>query len=453
MLLNPIIKTLLKSVATAGGVGSVAIAIPFANKACQELNPYMNDAAKPVDDTPGSLDQAYLSAAVNDAAVIVGAGFTHNEPISTVNTQKQYKDTSFLGLDVAYSGSNPYNVATVNFRTDQSGFLVALAAAEYLNQNRDFFVPHTDPTTNQQYFAYACWGGVPGQSVDSYLSGFQQGMQHFNKHKSPDQLPVYFARDTQGKLYSGGFSADNADEIIQRLLFTGTGGGGKVEETNSVVTPHVIFPVAGPQTDTLVTRIFADKLKIAVVGVDTPMENDPSVQRDFSMKTSTYPTLNGKEFKSIVPFSATKNLAVATECILNNILNNIYGLNESNNYGGLNYYSVGDYFNGGAGVSDNALPYLEKWLPIIDDALNNLTTDIIGGTSYTQLRDQGWLDETESVQEQAKKQTKKISDKLKEDKLKVKLILSTSTAVLMDNSFCEEAFKGVLNFQGRKFKD
>ncbi len=492
-----------------GSLGAVAIGagIGLGYHYSNSSNPYSEYFRRPTNYGDSALELSYQAAVRNGADVLIGAGFTQNAIISHINTSPIFNQTGFLGIDVSFSGQDGWNVSTINFRTEQSGFLAALAGAEYLNQNQDFFLKDANDV-----LSYCAWGGMGGQSVDSYLSGFQQGMLYFNNqilpklngkmtHQNHPYQPIYLA--FQKNLYAGGFGVGDGDSIIgdiiasQCTLMNDDGTIVKDEEGNpKKVQPKLVFPVAGPQTATLVQRIVSDHLKIGVVGVDTGMENDPMTTANFNLKTNTYPTLNGQECKSIIPFSAIKDMEATTATVLTNILNGVNAQvapdQGGNGMGGLGWYSVGNIANNGTGISDaghqtlinlmqtaglltgtnNSYQSVKTYFSTTYDLNQKLTCNVIDGANshktYVQLRDPGWLiskTETETEQEyqqreanfieQCHKFGQAMSQKLKALETKpnksdfqnsIKLILSTPNSVLFDHSFSESAYLGLCRF-------
>lgn len=507
MLKNIKTKKIIKILAGSFVAAAIGVGIGLGHHYTFQSNPYTQYFKRPTNYGDVSLEQSYQAAVLNGASVLIGAGFSHNNIISKINSEPAFKDVSFLGIDVAFSGKNAWNVSTVNFKTEQSGFFAAIAAAEYLNQNQNYFLK-----PNQDFFSYSAWGGISGQSVDSYLSGFQQGIIYYNKTLLPllnksnvktrenkSYKKIYLAMPT--KFYSGGFGVGDANSIIDEII-TGNctllepDGSPYIGTSKSKVTPDIVFPVAGPQTATLVTKIYTNNSRIAVVGVDTAMENDPMTTKDFNTN-GQFPILNGKECKSIIPFSAIKDIENSTNGILNNILNGITQENDkdSGGFGGLGWYSVGDIKNNGAGISQNGEESITK-IMIQSGLLNNdnstyqnvkdyfttqynindltiLKPEVINNNkgnkgNYVPLRDPGWLiqeqdgetqesfeirkqefiNNTNKFAQQISKKLKTLQNEPNKNSFKnsIKIILSTPTSVLFDHSFSETAYLGLYKF-------
>ncbi len=499
------VKTINLIKIISGSIGAVAIAagIGLGYHYSNASNPYNNFYKRPTNFGDSSLQLSYQAAVRNGADVLVGTGFTHNSIMSTINKNSEFQHTGFLGVDVNFTGVNGWNVATVNFRTEQSGFLAAIVSAEYLNQNQDFFLDNKDDV-----LSYSAWGGMPGQSVDSYLSGFQQGIIYFNEKILPllkqnnvktdeghNYQEIYLA--FPNKFYAGGFGIGDANDIID-VIATGNcllmNPNGTKLPSERHVRPKIVFPVAGPQTATMVNKVYVDHLRMAVVGVDTPMETDPMTTKNFDFKNNKYPKINGQACRSIIPFSAVKDMKNATAGILNNIVNGTVR-ESSNGYGGLGWYSVGDIKNQGAGISedgyqslvnvmvkahlldkehatyDGAKEYFSNTYDISD--AKNLTCDVIEGKNgeshqYIPLRSSGLLIEKKPNETDMEFETRKVQfekncdvfsqflgnkmtalknkDNKSEFQNSVKIVLSTPTSILFDHSFSESGYLSLCKF-------
>lgn len=450
-------------------------------------NPYTNFYKRPTNYGDDALSQVYLSALHSGADILIGAGFAHQNVISTLSGNKQYQHEAFIGVDIFYSGQHGQNVCVANFKTEQSGFFAAIAAAEYLNQNQSFFINETS-----KHLSYSMWGGLPVDSVNSYLVGFQQGMIYYNTkilpilksnkiltNENKEYQQIYMT--CAPKFYADGFDPNNGDAIIENLLYKNTKTY-DVENNKLISTgelPSIIFPVAGPQTGTLVTKIYNENLKIAVVGVDTAMEDDLTMNREYRL--NKLPILNGKPNKNIIAFSAIKDIQESVNKILQNIYNGVTEPANKDDFGGLGYSSIGTIKNNGAGISqsgyeslinicmksnlinnsyDDVKKYFSTTFDISDT--NNLKPTIIYWENgvYTKkdiilYGESSWLNAPNQNIDEFKKEANKfaqyMSNKLKSyDKKQtldtVKIILATPNTVLFDNSFAENVYLGLHDY-------
>ncbi|MCQ2957114.1 MAG: BMP family ABC transporter substrate-binding protein [Mycoplasmoidaceae bacterium] len=162
----------------------------------QNMEPRKNNTAmslKPSQDNTTEFINTYMSIIDDERNGVVGlAGFNHSTPLNalmfhnkdedgiyeayaTANSQAAIErtgKTGFILLDA--NCANNQNVASVQFRADQPGFLAALAVGEYLYNNLDIY--HNE----FQDLSVAEFGGVSIPTVMIYMGGFQRGIEFFN---------------------------------------------------------------------------------------------------------------------------------------------------------------------------------------------------------------------------------------------------------------------------------
>ncbi|MCQ3908165.1 MAG: BMP family ABC transporter substrate-binding protein [Mycoplasmoidaceae bacterium] len=144
------------------------------------------DSSKPSQDNPMEFINIYTSV-MKDHYIIGLAGFNHATPMnqmmvhnndspyascSSSDTDKIAKRTSFILLDANVSDNQ--NVASVQFRSDQPGFLTAMAVCDYFYHNLQIY------HNKHQNISVGAFGGVQLPTVLTYMGGFQRGIELFN---------------------------------------------------------------------------------------------------------------------------------------------------------------------------------------------------------------------------------------------------------------------------------
>ncbi|MCQ3915122.1 MAG: BMP family ABC transporter substrate-binding protein [Mycoplasmoidaceae bacterium] len=148
-------------------------------------------AFKPSQDNTTDFINTYVSA-MKGYDVLGLAGFNHATPLNAMMIHKDKDDktaeplasnadpeinkiansTAFVLLDSNVNSNQ--NVASVQFRADQPGFLAALAACQYLYNNLEVY------HKNHEDLSVAAFGGVAIPTVTIYIGGFQRGVEFFN---------------------------------------------------------------------------------------------------------------------------------------------------------------------------------------------------------------------------------------------------------------------------------
>ncbi|MCQ2748396.1 MAG: BMP family ABC transporter substrate-binding protein [Mycoplasmoidaceae bacterium] len=142
---------------------------------------------KPTQDNTTEFINTYTSV-IKQSDIVGLAGFNHATPLNSmmqhaeidggVSAFASVKDnvvnelaqkTGFILLDSNIS--NNQNIASVQFKADQPGFLTALATCEYFVNNLDMY------HDNYQDLAVAEFGGVAIPTVVIYMGGFQRGIE------------------------------------------------------------------------------------------------------------------------------------------------------------------------------------------------------------------------------------------------------------------------------------
>lgn len=160
--------------------------------------------------------------------MIIAVGFTMSDAVTQLS--KEYPKTKFVILDQAID--NIPNVAGVTFKSEECGYLVG-ALVGLLKQGNKI------PGLNEKNVVGVV-GGLPIPPVDSYIAGFQQGVQ-----KTNPKVAVNIK-------YAGKFDdAALGSQITQQLISEGA---------------DFVFPVAGGTGNGVINA--AKSANIYAIGVD-----------------------------------------------------------------------------------------------------------------------------------------------------------------------------------------
>lgn len=216
---------------------------------------------------------------------IIAAGFKHGDAIKAYTGESRFILIDYVLTDDKY---NPIvkdnvltpivkdNVLTINFKTSEVGFEAGYAAAK-----KAYAVDPTDPKV-------ATFGSAAFDSVTNFMYGFAEGVKYYNTNTKKVEL-VKDSNDAHYPIIGDTeFKADkdqNVSNLAKALINDGV---------------DVIFPVGGPQQETVATTIQSEKKegKVFVIGVDA----------DFAKAKP--------EFQNEILTSALKNIALATTAAL-----------------------------------------------------------------------------------------------------------------------------------------
>ncbi len=483
------------------GIGLAVIAIPAVAVggyfAVSNSDKYRNYYATPTNDSPRGYIDAYKKAIYNGAEVIAAPGFTHKDPILNAFSDSDnffdktgfmlFDDTTIPFGDAPLNKKATLNTWSVTFRSDLGSIQTGVALGMFLNENKDVFM-------DDGHLTFGLFGGLPFASVTSFMGGIQKGVQWFNDNVVPkdpsyvkveerslrtNNLTTPVKEPTKQQLeansyFSGNFSPSGGDVIIQEFIDRKT---------------DVIIPVAGPQVWSAQKLIIKNRAKAVVLGVDSAVEDDPQAQNlNF--------TNNGKQIGNgkYVQFSSMKNLAVAADTALKIINNGNVApadattnpkkykefVDPSTNIGGFGTIAVGNIENGCAGVSPAGKPYLERALT------KSGKPDPVEDPKYNQEPDMAWespdfqfvkgkYEDNETImaanynnyfkdlgkefqnvvanpkygftpEEKPLNKKEFIKEGVQSDADKVKVILSGSTSILLDGSFSQSCYKGIVEY-------
>lgn len=316
------------------------------NKKCDHCDPetgndpvkqYIAKSFKPSQDSTTEFINTYVTA-IENYDVLGLAGFNHSTPLSTMMTHADAGDgkvnplasnpdaktnnlcnsTGFILLDSNIA--NNQNIASVQFRADQPGFLTGLATCQYFINNLEMY------HNNFQDLSVGAFGGVAIPTVIIYLGGFQRGIEFYNYFVLKDSIitgaEYYFSGnepeyphqaqrlETFKRLIKYSKYADDIEEINQAEItweeklekfnnelaqkmydeysikmiklgkfdthFSGTfAAGDAIGITKQYLNrgASAIIAVAGPQSLDASQEIRNQNSKCIVIGVDSSMED------------------------------------------------------------------------------------------------------------------------------------------------------------------------------------
>ncbi len=478
------------------GIGLAVIAIPAVAVggyfAVSNSDKYRSYYATPTNDSPRGYIDAYKKAVYNGAEVIAAPGFTHKDPILNAfsGSDNFFDKTGFMLFDettIPFGGplnkKATLNTWSVTFRSDLGSIQTGIALGMFLNENKDVFADDGKLT-------FGLFGGLPFASVTSFMGGIQMGVQWFNENVATsgsgylpvNEVSLRSSNPTEKELetnsyFSGSFSPSGGSEIIETYINKKT---------------DVIIPVAGPQVWLAQKLIIKHQAKSVVLGVDSAVEDDPQAQ-ELPFKNNGKVIGNGK----YVQFSSMKNLAVAADTALKIINNGNVApdktdpkydnfVDSTTGIGGFGTIAVGNIENGCAGVSPAGQKYLQEalheshkqdpskdakyntqefmawkspdfnpaWInsefkpvekskeTLVSSNYNNYFVglkqsfeNVVGNPKY------GFTENEKPLNKQGF-----IVKGKESDADKVKVILSGSTSILLDGSFSQSCYKGLVEY-------
>ncbi|AFQ03831.1 lipoprotein [Mycoplasmoides genitalium M6320] len=334
----------------------------------------------------------------NDGSdVIVATGFNQQESLQAITSddirfqsdKESLAKTGFIFVDGAIEKefnkrnavpqfkSTPTNISSVAFRSDDGSFLTGVATAVYLNLNQEYFLDKSGWSTNSSNnneLTVSGFVGITLPSTLSFLNGFRLGIAYFNeviyKHLSDAQdssAQVTTSKQTVLKQ----LQVANGEKKIKKIKWISSKQGSDGETINiqdhqsgsfSDTEPraitiannlidkgvNAIIPIAGPQTNLVVTQIARRQAHTAVIGVDSAQE-----LLDINIDAPNKDKLKMGN-KKIIPFSSIKALDVAVESILSTLEKG----SSQNGYQGFGYNNIGTVKNNSVGVSEAGYEFL-----------------------------------------------------------------------------------------------
>ena len=227
--------------------------------------------SQPRHSTTTLLQKAYLSALVEGSRTLILPGFTHSsatdgDAISFARRmhaeypKARYISPDGFAPDFAVNGNtdsgngekraNKAGFYNLSYASQESGFLAAVYGGIFFNT-----VKHVTKPIKAATFG----GGLIKYGVTSYMDGYLQGINYFNKNKGtlPQPIQPIFFEGTKAskKDFTYSFDAGKGTSISQKFIDDGA---------------QMILPVAGPQTGDVIGVIASNSKKgdVFAIGVD-----------------------------------------------------------------------------------------------------------------------------------------------------------------------------------------
>jgi basic membrane protein A len=183
--------------------------------------------------TVADYDTQLTQAATAKFNVVAAIGNTFKDSVQTVS--KKYPDTKFVLVDEV-AGKDYKNVASVMFRSEQSSYLVGVAAAEKAKAMGDTSVGFI--------------GGMENNVINSFAAGYVAGVKSVDANLTVDvQFAGSFSDVAKGQTMANAMMAKGEHVIFQAAGAVGSG----------------VFTAAKKQDATLAAD---SKDKVWVIGVD-----------------------------------------------------------------------------------------------------------------------------------------------------------------------------------------
>ncbi|MGY6172223.1 BMP family ABC transporter substrate-binding protein [Candidatus Mycoplasma pogonae] len=206
-------------------------------------------SAKPATETYAAYSAVYDTALENGYKFWLLPGFKHEQHIKTYWAAKknELKEAGVVIIGIDFNpdlGEDTNNNFGLNFKTEESSFIVGRAAAEFLAKKYP-------GDSNKDKRVLSSFGGGTFPGVTNFIIGFLEGVKSWNDTSGVDKVKV------------------NGDTVI-----TNSGFDSKTTDMTSAVQSSVsgetklIFPVAGPATAVVLEKIKNTPEKL-VIGVDT----------------------------------------------------------------------------------------------------------------------------------------------------------------------------------------
>ncbi|MDJ1645666.1 BMP family ABC transporter substrate-binding protein [Mycoplasma phocimorsus] len=141
-------------------------------------------------------------------------------------------------------------IITLNYKTEESGWIAGYAAADYLGKKFPGMAPE-----QRAKRGIASFGGHPGKGVTDFITGFFGGIKEFNQEEEN--------ADKKALITSDPITTDvNFDIQDQSKIKV-------VQDITTIKKPAIILPVAGSFTNTVVQTIVTSNSDQSIIGVDT----------------------------------------------------------------------------------------------------------------------------------------------------------------------------------------
>lgn len=199
-----------------------------------------------------SFVRAYVLAIHWGATVIVLNGFLHNGGFSEL---EKYGDRVIVVGNEAGFENKKTNVSILNYKSEQSAFLGAVASAlyfKYLGKEKVYF---------------DSFGGMPFEGVTAYMFGFLAGILFVNEKQD-------IFNDIYKEIFEDDKNTSKKIKINYPETFNFSGnfdaGGGRNNSINIINDKNadLVFPAVGPQVIDLIGVIKENKSQAKILGID-----------------------------------------------------------------------------------------------------------------------------------------------------------------------------------------
>ncbi len=239
-------------------------ATAFSNILCAQKpdgKVYTHGYSQPQYKTENSIQKSYISSIKNGSKILLLPGFLHqntghSEDFAIKNHTK-YPDAKYIVVDAIPSKYDDQKLALkgwykLNFAAEESGFLSAIYAGIYFIKKEDF---------TEAEVKLATYGGLQIDGVTPFMDGWLQGINWFNKNRTPEInrpiKPIFaYGEKASEHDFTQGFAPGLATSLSKDYIKQGA---------------NVIMPIAGPQTGDTIGVIASEKKqgKVYVIAPDT----------------------------------------------------------------------------------------------------------------------------------------------------------------------------------------
>ncbi|WGI36410.1 BMP family ABC transporter substrate-binding protein [Mesomycoplasma lagogenitalium] len=205
---------------------------------------------KTVYNSTSDLTRDYNSFMLTDLNVWILSGYKHSNAFKIWYSQnkKEFdeRDIIVIGIDLELSDSEvkPGKIITINFKSEEAGWMAGYAVADYL----------ANTVADDEKRKVTTFGGSDEGAVTDFIAGYLTGIDAYNQTSD---------KKTKISSQNNGVVLDIGYEIAVQ---------GTEAKLNNILTtndPLVIFPVAGDLTKATVEAIKKLKKNQLVIGVDT----------------------------------------------------------------------------------------------------------------------------------------------------------------------------------------
>lgn len=245
-------------------------------------------------------NDAYNYAIANGYKIWILTGFQQETLLknwlSIGRNKERFDNEKIKVITVDWYNENltlPGRLLGLNFKTQESSFVVAYSAAKLLSE----IYPGNNNIKNRYFNSF---GGGDFSGVTNFNYGFYEGLRQWNSEQNSNDTKVAstYVNSNESVDLTTSFSITNDSRAKVNNAVDGYNNG---------VEPKVILPVAGSLTSVAIDRVLAKKSQQWIIGVDTDA------------------SLSFPSNKNLILTSSEKKIAIAVY----KALSLFYGLNEA----------------------------------------------------------------------------------------------------------------------------